>query len=101
WYTIPISLDLIAPGNHIAVDVALEGAGESGGGALALFGDYAPGATTYAGPSLLSPAVLSETSLYKYLAEGDFRMRRSVLLSGSSRSRFSDGGEWSERDLAL
>ncbi len=98
WYTIPISPERIAPGNRLAVDVALEGEGEGG---LAIFGDYPPDPSTYTGPSLVSPVVTADTSLYKYLAEGDFRMRRSVPLSGSSRSRFYDGTTWSDLDLAL
>ena len=98
WYTIPISPERISPGNRLAVEVALEG---EAGGSLTLFGDYPPADSTYAGPSLLSPAVNADTSLYKYLAEGDFRMRRSVPLGGSSRSRFYDGGGWSAQDLGF
>ena len=100
WYTIPIPPERIAPGNRLTVDVALEGEGEPSG-SLAIFGDYPPDARTYAGPSLISPVVRADTSLYKYLAEGDFRMRRRVPLSGSSHSGFYDDTTWSGEDLAF
>jgi hypothetical protein len=98
WYAIPIAAELITPGNHLAVEIALEGDRGAGGG-LEIFGDYPPDAATYAGPSLFAPQVEADTSLCKYLAEEDFRMRRSIRLLGSSRSRFHDGHAWSDQDL--
>jgi len=100
WYSIPIAGDLIAPGSRLAVEVAVEGGGEASG-SLVLFGDYAPGATSYVGPSLFAPALKADRSLYKYLVDDDFRMRRTFQLSGASPSRFDDGSGWSERDLAV
>jgi 4-amino-4-deoxy-L-arabinose transferase-like glycosyltransferase len=100
WYTIGIPPDLVSPGNRVAVEVALEGEGRPSG-SLVLFGDYPAGAHTYAGPSLFAPALRADSSLYKYLAEGDFRMRRSIQLSGSSQSRFHDGSAWSDQDLGF
>ncbi|MGE3496273.1 MAG: ArnT family glycosyltransferase, partial [Candidatus Binatia bacterium] len=86
WYAIPIAPHLITPNTRLVVEVALEPA-KSGDveGAVAVFGDYAPGDGTYAGPSLLAPGFAGDTSLYKYIAEGDFRMRRRVPLAGASR----------------
>ena len=99
WYTIAIAPEQVAPGARIAVEVALEGAGDRGD-SVAIFGDYPPDASTYIGPSLVSPLVAADTSIFKFVADGDFRMRRSVPLSGSSRSRFYDGSTWSDQDLA-
>lgn len=100
WYTVPIAPQYLVPGAHIAVEVALQAAGEPPG-SLAILGDYAPAEAAYSGPSLRSPAVLADTSLFKYLTDGDYRMRRRVPLSGASRSRFYDGQSWSEQDLAF
>jgi len=98
WYRIPIPPELITPGNRLTVELALEGdPGTSGG--LEIFGDYAPVAATYAVPSLFAPQRHADTSVYRYIAEGDFRMRRTIQLAGSSRSRFHDGHAWSEQDL--
>ena len=100
WYTIALPPELISPGGRIAVEVQLEG--EQGpGGSVAIFGDYPPGGSTYVGPSLISPAANVDTSLYQYLAEGDFRMRRRIPLSGASHSRFHDGSAWSDTDLGF
>lgn len=99
WYSVPIPAEKIAPGQRIAVEIALEGRGRSG--AVALLGDYQPDAAAYVGPSLLSPAMTADTSLYRYLTEGDFRMSRQFRLAGSSRSRFFDGITWTSDDLAF
>jgi hypothetical protein len=98
WYRIPISPELITPGNRLTVELGLEGDRDASG-SLEIFGDYSPAVASYAVPSLVSPQLNADTSVYKYIAEGDFRMRRSVQLSGSSRSRFHDGHAWSEQDL--
>jgi 4-amino-4-deoxy-L-arabinose transferase-like glycosyltransferase len=98
WYRIPISPELITPGNRLTVELALEGDRDASGW-LEIYGDYAPGAATYAVPSLFSPQLNADTSVYKYIAEGDFRLRRTIQLSDSSRSRFHDGHAWSEEDL--
>jgi hypothetical protein len=100
WYTIPIPVERIEPGSRIAVQIALEGEGTPDA-SLTIFGDYGGDAVTYEGPSPFSPAAPADTSLYKYLADEDFRMRRSIRLAGPSRSRFYDGSAWSEQDLAL
>ena len=100
WYVIPVPLERISPGAHVAVEVALQNGGEPGG-SVTLFGDYTREPSTYAGPSLLSPAANADTSLFKYLDTGDFRMRRTIPLAGSSHSRFFDGGTWSDTDLSV
>jgi len=100
WYTVPIDPQYLVPGAHIAVEVALQADGDPPG-SLAIIGDYAPAEAVYDGPSLRSPALPADTSLFKYLADGDYRMRRRVPLSGTSHSRFFDGQSWSERDLAF
>jgi hypothetical protein len=100
WYGIAIPPEWIAPGGRLAVEVALEGEGEPRG-SVAIFGDYPPNQSTYAGPSLVSPRANADTSLFKYLADGDFRLRRRVPLAGSSRSRFYDGRTWSDADLGF
>lgn len=98
WYRIPISPELITPGNRLTVELALEGDRDARGW-LEIFGDYSPDSAAYAVPSLFAPQLTADTSVYKYIAEGDFRMRRTIQLSGSSRSRFHDGYAWSEQDL--
>jgi 4-amino-4-deoxy-L-arabinose transferase-like glycosyltransferase len=100
WYTIDIPVELVQPGAHISVEVALAGE-DAATRSVVLFGDYSPDRSTYAGPSLLSPGLTADTSLYRYLAEGDFRMRRRIQVSGASHSRFSDGSGWSDSDLAF
>jgi hypothetical protein len=98
WYRIPISPELITPGNRLTVELALEGDRDASG-SLEIFGDYSPDPPTYAVPSLFAPQRNADSSAYKYIAEGDFRMRRTIQLAGSSRSRFHDGNTWSEQDL--
>jgi hypothetical protein len=95
WYAIQISPDLLQPGGRLTIELAVEGEG----GGLVVFGDFPPSATAYAGPSLFSPRQRDDTSIYKYLAEDDFRMRRSVGLGAPGRSSYFDGRQWSERDL--
>jgi 4-amino-4-deoxy-L-arabinose transferase-like glycosyltransferase len=97
WYPIDISPDLVSSGSRIAVEVSLEEGGP--GDSLALLGDYSPDPTIYVGPSLISPAIKADTSIYKFLAEGDFRMRRSIRLAGTSQSALHDGANWSDGDL--
>ena len=66
-----------------------------------VFGDYpVADPRVYEGPSLFSPQYAADTSLYKYLATGDYRMHRRVRLSGTSRSSFYDGHAWSTTDLS-
>ena len=65
-----------------------------------MFGDYSP-AGSYPVPSLFSPRRNADTSVYKYLADEDFRLRRTIEVSGAARSRFRDGDHWSEQDLGV
>lgn len=99
WYVMSIPAALIAPGGRVAVDVALEG--PESGGSLVVVGDYPPDAATYVGPSLLSPRHDADTSIFKYLVDGDFRLRRQIPLAGAAHSRFHDGVGWTDRDLAF
>jgi hypothetical protein len=94
WYVIPIPVALIAPGARVAVEVALEG--RESDGSLVIFGDYPPDAATDIGPSLRSPRNNADTSISKYLVDGDSRLRRRM-----PHSRFHDGVGWTERDLAF
>ncbi|HSP99190.1 MAG TPA: glycosyltransferase family 39 protein [Candidatus Dormibacteraeota bacterium] len=98
WYRIPIPPELVVPGNRLTVELALEGDRDASG-SLEIFGDYAPDAIPYPVPSLFSPQRNADTSVYKYIAEGDFRLRRPLQLADASRSRFHDGHAWSEQDL--
>jgi 4-amino-4-deoxy-L-arabinose transferase-like glycosyltransferase len=100
WYRIPIAPELVTPGNRLIVELALEG-DRRATGSVQVFGDYVPEAGPYAVPSLLSPQLEADTSVYKYLAEEDFRMRRAIQPAGASHSRFFDGRAWSEQDLAI
>jgi hypothetical protein len=98
WYRTRLSPKLITPGSRLTVELALEG-DRNASGSLEVLGDYVPAATPYAVPSLFSPQLDADTSVYKYRAEEDFRLRRPLRLSGGSRSRFHDGHAWSEQDL--
>lgn len=93
WYTIPVPVDGLS--GAAQVDVVVEG-----GGSLRLVGDYGADPWSYAGPSLFSPAARVDTSLFKYLADHDFRLRRRIELTAPSRSRWHDGDAWTEGDLA-
>jgi hypothetical protein len=93
WYTIPVPIEGLT--DAALVDVAVEGSGS-----LRLAGDYGADPSSYAGPSLFSPAARVDTSLFKYLADHDFRLRRRIALAAPSRSRWHDGDAWSEGDLA-
>ena len=99
WYVIPVPAELIAAGAPVAVEVALEGAAT--GGSLVVFGDHSSDPATYVGPSLFSPRNDADTSIFKYLADGDSRLRRRMPLAGTAHARFHDGSGWSDRDLAL
>ncbi|MFN8644621.1 MAG: hypothetical protein U0802_24265, partial [Candidatus Binatia bacterium] len=99
WYVIAIAPALITPGAQLEVEVALEGAASDG--ALVVFGDAAPDPATYVGPSLLSPRNYADTSVFKYLVDGDFRLRRRTPLAGGAHSRFHDGVGWTDGDLAF
>ncbi len=98
WYRIPISPELITPGNRLTVELAVEGDRDANG-SLEIFGDYAPDAAPYPVPSLFSPQRDADTSVFKYIADGDFRLRRPLQPSDSGRSRFNDGHGWTEQDL--
>jgi hypothetical protein len=100
WYTVPLSLESMAPGERIQVEVRVEANGEESG-FVTVFGNYSEKDATYDGPSLFSPGVLRDTSLYKYLAQGDFRMRRRIMLGGAGLSSFYNGRKWSVADLSL
>jgi Dolichyl-phosphate-mannose-protein mannosyltransferase len=98
WYRIPISPGLITPGNHLTVELALEGDRDASG-SLEIFGDYVAAPAPYPVPSLFSPQRDADTSVFKYMAEGDFRLRRPLQLADFGRSRFHDGHGWTEQDL--
>lgn len=97
WYTIPLSPEIVSSGNRLEVEVWVEGKT----GSVTVFGDYPAPENSYDGPSPFSPELLADTSIYRYLGTGDFRMRRRIKPGGSSRSAFYTGGDWSYEDLCL
>jgi hypothetical protein len=100
WYTVPVALEQISGAETLDVAVALEGEKESRSIA-GLFGDYPiDGSPGYDGPSLFSPGVFADTSIYRFLGVGDARMRRRLIVSGGARSSFYDGHNWSMIDLS-
>jgi len=101
WYAVPIPVELLAPGATLRFEARVEG-NPNQGGPVMIFGDYnAPDEMIYDGPSPFAPPLNADMSMEKYLGDGDFRMRRRVVLTGSSRSSFYDGQGWSESDLSL
>lgn len=97
WYTIPLSPEIVSSGNRLEVEVWVEGKT----GSVTVFGDYPAPKNSYDGPSPFSPELLADTSIYRYLGTGDFRMRRRIKPGGLSRSAFYTGGDWSYEDLCL
>jgi 4-amino-4-deoxy-L-arabinose transferase-like glycosyltransferase len=102
WYAVPIAPARIAASGTVQVDAKVEGKRDGGDEVVTVFGDYpGDGAPTYEGPSVLSPGYLADTSVYKYVGDGDFRMRRRVPMNPASRSSFFDGQGWSTTDLSF
>ena len=100
WYRIPIPAGVLTPGSRLTVELAVEGEPQASG-SLEIFGDYVPESGPYPIPSLFSPQRDADTSVYKYTADGDFRLRRPIELADAGGSRFHDGQAWSERDLGI
>ncbi len=100
WYTVPVPLEMIQPGEQMRVDLEVIGNVEDSG-FVTLFGDFSIEEQQYDGPSLLSPVYFQDTSIYKYLVQGDFRMRRKTHLNGLSKSSSYDGMGWSDSDLSI
>lgn len=99
WYTVPITLKNIVPGERLQFDVKVEG-DKVNSGSVIVFGDYTLKYSIYEGSSLFSPSVFGDTSIYKYLTQGDFRMLRRIQLNGSANSSFHNDSEWSSSDLS-
>jgi hypothetical protein len=100
WYAVPVDPALLAGARQLRVEARVEGDAQRTGGVL-VFGDYAlDGGATYDGPSPVSPGSLGYTSVYKYLGDGDLRLRRRYLFSGRSWSSYFDGRQWSGADLS-
>lgn len=101
WYAAPVPLEDIHALSTIRVEARLEGANGTGSG-TAVFGDYPAGGdgARYDGPSVFAPGWWGDVSIYKYLADGDARMRRQTRINASGDSSFDDGHEWSRRDLS-
>ncbi len=106
WYSVPVPLSALTSRRPLAVELRVEATPgssrpESRGDVVSVFGDYIEsGERIYDGPSLLAPGKLADTSLYKYLGDGDCRMRRLLPLSPGSHSSYAAGGPLSARDLS-
>ena len=96
WYAVALAPDLLAGAQRLRVEARVEGAGS-----VMVFGDYPlDNAAIYDGPSPVSPESNVDTSVYKYLGDSDWRMRRRYPLSGKSWSSYFDGHQWSGVDLS-
>jgi hypothetical protein len=96
WYAVALPPQLLDRTQRLRVEARVEGAGT-----VAIFGDYPFGsAAVYDGPSPISPEWNADTSVYKYLAGGDFRMRRQYPVNGTSSSSYFDGQRWNTDDLS-
>lgn len=100
WFEIPVDLSLLANTDRVTVDVYLAGDSEGRDSYVDVYGDYASGGgRIFEGPSFA--LARSETSLYKYLFDDDFRLvSRTPLESPYSSSAFYDGSTWSHTDLS-
>lgn len=100
WFEMPVDLSLLADTDRVTVDVYLTGDSEGRDSYVDLYGDYASGSgRVFEGPSFA--LARSETSLYKYLFDDDFRLvSRTPLESPYSSSAFYDGSTWSHTDLS-
>ncbi len=100
WYAVPLASDSLLPSATLQVELRIVG-NLATDTVAAVFGDYPSGEQRiYDGPSPFAPGLTADTSVYKYLGDGDLRMRRRVSLSGTSRSSFSDGRGWMSADLS-
>jgi 4-amino-4-deoxy-L-arabinose transferase-like glycosyltransferase len=100
WYAVPVPLQSLVPASRLDVEVRLDGH-QPTRGTVSVVGDYpSDGELTYDGPSPFAPQLIQDTSLYRYVNAGDWRMRRRVPLHGVSRSRFFNGRGWSSTDLS-
>jgi hypothetical protein len=100
WYAVAIDPSLIGSGQHLQVEARV--AGDPGQrDVVRVFGDYpSDSGTVYDGPSPLAPDTDADMSIYKYLGDGDFRLRRQYPLNGESRSSYFDGLKWTDADLS-
>jgi hypothetical protein len=100
WYAVPVAPALLAGTQQLRVEARVEGGPHRTSGVL-VFGDYdLGGGVVYDGPSPISPGSFADTSVYKYLGDGDFRMRRQYPFSGTSSSSYFDGRQWNAADLS-
>lgn len=100
WYAVPLPVESIVAASKLEVEVHIAGNG-SQRGAVGLVGDYpSDNEHAYDGPSPFAPQSIQDTSIYRYLNAGDWRMRRRIELQGASRSGFFDGQNWSAADLS-
>ena len=100
WFEIPVDLSLLANTDRVTVDVYLTGDSEGRESYVDVYGDYVSGSgRIFEGPSFA--LARSETSLYKYLFDDDFRLvTRTPLESPYSSSAFYDGSSWLHTDLS-
>ena len=99
WYAVPLALESLVRAT-LEVEVRVIG-NHARHAVVRLLGDYpSDGELTYDGPSPFAPQLIQDTSIYRYVDTGDWRMRRRVPLHGASRSRFFDGRHWSSTDLS-
>lgn len=100
WFEIPVDLSLLAGTDRITVDVWFTDDSEARDSYVDVYGDYASGSgRVFGGPSFALAS--SETSVYKYLFDDDFRLvSRTPLESPHSSSAFYDGSTWSYSDLS-
>jgi hypothetical protein len=96
WYAVPVDPALLANTQQLRTEARVEGAGT-----VVVFGDYPlDNAAIYDGPSPISPGSIADTSVYKYLGDGDLRMRRRYQFGGKSWSSYFDGQQWTGVDLS-
>jgi hypothetical protein len=100
WYRVTLAADAIVPGAPLDVVVTVEG--DARGGACAtLFGDYGVARTdAYDGPSPVSPELLRDSSLHKYLVDGEYRMRRTWSVRPVGTPSWEAAGIESSDDLS-
>jgi hypothetical protein len=100
WFSIPVSLSALKNDNPVDIELIYEDPG-SGKGWVKLYGDYVVRGNEHLfyGPLFAKDAF--QTSIHKYIKDGDYRIKGSVLLHNlGSESSYYNQGKWSSLDLS-
>ncbi len=98
WFSLPVPLDWLKENQPNEIVIAWNGKPaflEEGLGGLQIAGDFPPQhAGKFEGP--LFQNNLAETSIYRFVAEDDWRLKGAMEYPGG-KSSFYDGARWQPR----